>query len=282
MKTKILLTGASGFVGTQILRKLLEFECEISLVLRSKSTNPLFESDKITEVFYTDDLFTENENWFKYILKDIDVVIHAAWFAKPNEYLDSNLNLVCVDGSLKFASVAKDCKVKRFIGIGTCLEYDLSYERLSINTELKPISLYAHSKVKVYRGMIHCFTGSNTQFSWCRLFSLYGENENRDRLVPYVSQKLRNREKVHIFNGDFIRDYLDVEIAGSQIAEVAVSNFTGVVNICSGVPISIRQLTLNLGQKYGAPELLIFDDSLLESAGYPCIVGVPNWNIDEH
>jgi dTDP-6-deoxy-L-talose 4-dehydrogenase (NAD+) len=281
MRTTVLLTGASGFVGAQILQKLMDFDCEVSIVLRAPSTNPLFGSDKIKRVFYTDNFFKENEDWFKSILKDIDIVIHAAWFAKPKEYLESKINFECINGSLEFARIAKICEVKRFIGIGTCLEYDLSEGIVSVNTALKPISLYARAKAQVYDGILKNLIGSRTQFSWCRLFSLFGENEHHDRLVPYVREKLRNGEKVQIHNGSYIRDYLDVKIAGAQIAQVAMSNFIGPVNICSGVPISIKELVINLSHEYGSAELLIFDELATESTGYPYIVGIPNWKLNE-
>ena len=281
MSTKVLLTGASGFVGNQILRKLLEFDCKISVVLRSSMSSSLRANKEDITFVYTENFFKENIDWFKSILKDIDIVIHAAWFAKPEEYLESNLNLECTEGSLEFARIAKESQVKRFVGIGTCLEYDLTNGKISVDTPLKPISLYARAKAKVFTELSENFSQGDTQFVWCRLFSLYGENEHRDRFVPSVREGLRNRRKVEILNGSHIRDYLDVEIAGAQIAEVAMSQFTGAVNICSGIPISLKDLALNLSQTYGSPELLVFDDSTSLPAGYPYIVGIPNWKLSE-
>ena len=276
MSLKILITGASGFVGRKILSNLLEQGSKVSVVSRKNSVfNPIVRN-QIDSFIYTSDLFKEKYSWFMQTLKEFDIVIHAAWFAKPSEYLDSELNNDCLAGTLKLARAAKEIGVKRFIGIGTCAEYDFNYGLLSVDTPLKPISAYARSKAKAYTELSEEFLNSSTQFAWCRLFYLYGDSEDKQRLVPYIREKLSSEQEVHISNGNYTRDYLDVEIAGARIAKIALSSETGPFNVCSGIPITIKELALKISQEYDRSDLLRFNNNTLNSTGPLYVVGVPN------
>ena len=280
MSLKILVTGASGFVGGKILSYLLEQESNVTVVARKNSVFTPKVRDQINSFICTNNLFKENSSWFLKTLEGFDIVIHAAWFAKPGKYLDSKLNKDCLDGTLKLGRAAKKIGVKRFIGIGTCAEYDLNYGLLSVETPLKPVSAYARSKAKAYAALSEEFLNSSTQFAWCRLFYLYGDNEDKQRLVPYIREKLILDQEVHISNGHFTRDYLDVEIAGACIAEIALSSETGPINVCSGLPITIKELALKISQEYDRSNLLRFNNSI-NSTDPVYVVGVPNWNMKE-
>ena len=87
----------------------------------------------------------------KLAFDNVDIVIHAAWHVNSKDYLFSPKNIECLNGSKKFAKACKLNKVKKFIGIGTCFEYDLSYGYLSTETPLKPLSIYAISKVRLFK-----------------------------------------------------------------------------------------------------------------------------------
>ena len=112
------------------------------------------------------------------------------------------------------------------------------------------------------------------EFAWCRLFYLYGENEDSRRLVPYVHSRLSAGKEVELTSGNQIRDFMDVYDAGNCIADIATNNIQGSVNICSGTPITVRQLVEKIADKYGRRDLLKFGvrkDNLVDP---PCIVGI--------
>lgn len=111
------------------------------------------------------------------------------------------------------------------------------------------------------------------QFAWCRLFYLYGEGENEHRFVPYLRTKLSAGQPAELTSGNQIRDYLNVRDAGRMIAEVALSERQGPVNICSARPVTIRQLAEQIADEYGRRDLLRFGarpDNLVDP---PCVVG---------
>ena len=106
MKKKILLTGASGFVGRQIARAILAAGHRPVLVLRPGAMVRTGLNADVVDVVETADLFGENADWWAPHLGDVDAVIHAAWYVEPGKYLDSPENTRCVEGSLRLAEAA--------------------------------------------------------------------------------------------------------------------------------------------------------------------------------
>ena len=98
----------------------------------------------------------------------------------------------CLIGSLKLAKGAVKAGIKRLVGIGTCLEYDLSLGTLSVDAPLKPITPYADTKVALYSSLSNLLPLCAVEFAWCRLFYLYGEDEDHRRLMGYLHSKLEN------------------------------------------------------------------------------------------
>jgi Nucleoside-diphosphate-sugar epimerases len=206
----------------------------------------------------------------------VDAAVHLAWYTEPGKYLSSLKNMDCLVGSFNLALGAAQAGVKRLIGVGTCFEYDLSAGVLSIDTPVKPITPYAGTKAALYLGLAHWLQAYSIEFAWCRLFYLYGEGEDPRRLVPYLRSKLEQGEDAQLTCGKQIRDFLDVTDAGKMIADTVLSDQTGPVNICSGIPITVRQLAEQIADEYGRRDLLIFGarpDNLVDP---PCVVGVPN------
>ena len=190
-------------------------------------------------------------------------------------YLTSARNCDCLTGSLRLAEALADIGGRRFVGVGTCFEYDLTQGKLSVATPLKPQTLYAACKASVFHVLTHLLPTRRVEFAWCRLFYLYGESEDPRRLVPYLRDRLSAGEVAELTSGAQIRDFLDVREAGAMVADAALSHRTGPMNICSGVPITVRQLAERIADEFGRRDLLRFGarpDNLVDP---PCVVGVP-------
>jgi len=275
MKKRILITGATGFVGRQVLKHLTTEDVLVTLVVR-EGKELLFANNSVVEsVILTQDLFAETVEWWGNVLSGIDTVIHLAWYVEPGKYLDASQNIDCLIGTLNLAKGAVRAGVKRFVGVGTCFEYDLSQGTLSVETRLKPLNPYASAKASLYIILSSWLTGYSIEFSWCRLFYLYGEGENEQRLAPYVYKQLQNGEIVELTSGKQIRDYLDVSVAGARIGEIALGIQTGPMNICSGSPITVREFVENIADEYGARHLLKFGAMPDRENDPPFVVGVP-------
>jgi len=268
----IAITGANGFVGRHVLNHLLRENHNIKILVRkSKIRNQYQPNIKVIEL---NDLFHEKAETLKQILKGVEILIHLAWYTEPNQYLTSPLNIDCLTGTLNLAKAFVEAGGRRFIGIGTCFEYDTDQCLLSINTPLNPKSIYAASKASAFQLLTQIFSVSGVEFSWCRLFYLYGDGEDTRRLVAYIKQKLSIGETVELTSGNQIRDFLDVRDAAKMIVEESLGSLQGPINICSGIPITIRQIAENIADHFGRRDLLKFGarpDNLIDP---PCVVGV--------
>lgn len=271
----VLVTGATGFVGRQVVEFLALQRVEMRLVLRHPIPHWLGQVPRIEKIIMSPDIFAEDTAWWKRTLSGVDTVIHMAWFAEPGKYLQSEINLDCLVGTLRLAQGCVEAEVRRFVGIGTCFEYDLSGNTpIGPSAPLLPLSVYAASKTAVYLTLTQIFSSHQLEFVWCRLFYLYGEGERAERLVPYLRQKLRLGESAELTSGTQVRDFLDVKDAGRMIAEVARSPFQGVKNICSGIPVTVKQLAEKIADEYGRRDLLKLGARADNFVDPPFVVGL--------
>ena len=277
MTKKILITGSTGFVGKQVLKSLSHEDVELRLIVRTEC-DYLFKAINCPfEVIRTENLFLESRKWWEEHLIGIDSLLHLAWYAEPGKYLQSSKNIECLTGSLEMAKGAVRAKVKRFVGVGTCFEYDLSHSVLSVETPLKPTSPYAGAKVALYNSLSQWLPSMGIEFAWCRLFYLFGEGEDSRRLVPSLHANLIKRKPINLTTGKQIRDYLDVADAANLISEILLGTQQGPVNICSGIPITVRQLSEKIADIYNSRELLIFGARPENSVDPPCVLGINNF-----
>jgi nucleoside-diphosphate-sugar epimerase len=274
MNRRVLITGATGFVGRQVLRSLLEKDVTLVCVVHQGSKKKLPASPKIERRVVTADLFAEDESWWERELEGIDVVVHVAWYAEPGQYQFSTENMNCLIGTLRMAQAAAQAGVKRFVGVGTCFEYAQSDRPLSVDSPLVASSPYAACKAAAYFALSQLLPQCDVQFAWCRLFYLYGEGEDVRRLVPAIRKHLTEGQPVHLTAGTQVRDFLDVSEAGRQIADIALSGETGAVNICSGKPVTVRELAESIADEYGRRDLLKFGARQDNPVDPPYVVGI--------
>lgn len=270
----ILLTGATGFVGRQVLRSLAARGQQVRVVLREGSAVDTLAGAE-PHVVRMPDVFTADREAWSRALAGVDTVIHLAWYTEPGAYLQSEHNLSCLAGTLELARACIAARVRRLVGVGTCAEYDFAAGLLRADTPLDPQTLYAACKASAYHILREWLRSAGMQFAWCRLFYLFGEGEDARRLVPYLHRQLSAAQPAELTSGDQIRDFLDVRDAGDMIARAALGDLQGALNICSGVPVTVRQLAERIADQYGRRDLLRFGaraDNLFDPA---CVVGLP-------
>lgn len=271
----VTLTGATGFVGRQILRRLLELGHSVRILVRNPAeVQSIPTGPGELEIRQTPDLFTESASRLDDLLDGSQILVHSAWYAEPGKYLTSPQNLACLTGTLNLASAFSRVGGERFVGVGTCAEYDPSAGLLATDTRLDPGTLYAACKASAYLVLRNLLPARGVGFAWCRLFYLYGEGEDERRLVPYLRGKLEAGEEALLSTGQQVRDFLDVAEAGQMIADVAIGPSQGAVNICSGTPTTVRELAERIADEYGRRDLLRFGARADNQYDPPMVVGI--------
>ena len=179
----------TGFVGRHVLKRLTGDGVPVRILVRDGHQLALDDVGSLVEVTITQDLFAESEERLTDALGGSDTIIHAAWYAEPGKYLDSPRNYDCLLGTIRLAKCFAAAGGRRFVGVGSCFEYDSSPGRLGIETPLAPRTAYAASKAATYSALSYVMPTMNVQFVWARLFYLYGEGEDSRWLgaVPEAS-----------------------------------------------------------------------------------------------
>jgi len=270
----VLLTGANGFVGRQIFRAFQARGVPLRLVLRPNRKEMFANLSGIESIHLSDDMFAESRQWWCDVTRDIDMIVHSAWYTEPGKYLISPLNVQCLQGTLTLAQAAAATGVRRFMGIGTCLEYDLSDGYLSVETRLDPRTPYAAAKAASFLMLSNYFRQEGVSFAWGRLFFLYGEGEDPRRLVPYIRSQLAQNKPAALTSGEQVRDYMDVQDAAEMIVNAALTDISGPLNISSGKGRTVRELAEEIAAEFGRPDLLHFGAKKDRANDPPCIVGI--------
>lgn len=253
---RALLTGATGFVGRAVMAELAAQGCEVACVVRSGTAGRLpVDSASIAE---SDDIFAESASWWAELLSGVDLALHMAWYAEPGKYLTSQKNLDCLSGTLAMAKGAVQAGVPRFVGIGTCFEYDLTGGDVTVDTPLDPQTPYAAAKAAAFLSLRSYFAAEGISFLWARLFYLYGQGEDPRRLVPYLHQQIQRGEPAELSGGTQVRDFIGVEDAAKLIVSEALGTRQGATNISTGKGITVRSLAERIADEYGRRDLLRF------------------------
>lgn len=271
---RVLLTGATGFVGRHIHRALLAGGHAVRAVVRTGSADRL--AGAAVDIVETPDLFAEPPERWRAACRDIDTVVHAAWYVLPGRYLAAPENLDCVRGSLALAQGAAEAGVTHLLGIGTCFEYRLPSDRLTVDAPLGPTTLYGMAKKSLFEVLTARFAEGPTRFSWARLFYLHGAGEPEGRLLPYLRARLSAGQAADLSSGTQRRDFLDVSEAGRMIAAIVATRQPGAINVCSGEAVTIRQFAESVADGFGRRDLLRFGAVPPRPGDPAAVVGICN------
>jgi nucleoside-diphosphate-sugar epimerase len=256
---RVLLTGAAGFIGAHVARALLSRGVEVHAVVRGRGRAPRLDAIAKELTLHEADLVDPAAAARVVAAARPGACIHGAWYAVPGKYLDAPENLTHVAASLELAQRLVHAGCTRFVGLGTCFEYDTSLGvPLRESSPTKPRFLYATAKLALHDLLLAYAPLAKTSFAWCRIFYQYGPMEARERLVPHVIDRLLSGGIADTTEGGQIRDFLHVADVGSAIAAVALSELEGAVNVGSGVPVTVRELVSTIARVCDAEDRVRF------------------------
>ena len=262
--TKLLLTGATGFIGRQVLKLLQVSNWEVIALSGSRSDNGYVQADLL------------NPESLRNLMEQVrpEYLLHLAWNVDDG-YMESPNNLEWLIGSLELLKSFVRYGGKRAVFAGTCAEYDWSYGYLSETTPLKPESLYGVAKNSLYNMASAYAQKTGILFSWGRVFFLYGEGEKEKRFIPSVIRSFLRQETPSVLNPHLLRDYMHVQDAASALVELLKSDLVGPINIASGKAVYLSQLVEYIANIAGE-QVPLWDDILPSRKDYPLVVGDVN------
>ena len=252
---KVIVSGATGFIGQHLIPILLKDGYEVLAISRNRKRAeflPWFKDVKfISYDFHSDQQITKVDGFRG--------LIHLAWQDLPN--YDSSIhvkkNLPC---SYRFIDSLIDKGVNQVLIAGTCFEYGLKSGAISSSATTEPTTQYAIAKDTLRKKLTLLSFKKDFNLQWARIFYMFGKGQNSNSIISQLDFAIKNNQKVfHMSGGEQLRDYLPVEKASEKLSNLYKSGNKGIFNICSGKPISIRNLVesyiekknSNIVPKYG-------------------------------
>lgn len=251
---KVLVTGATGFVGAAVVRALLDRGDEVYAVSRETSDRRRL-VDLADLRWVACDLLDER-GVERLAEVGADVCVHSAWYAEPGKYLSSVVNIDLLAATLRLARTLALGGCRRFVGIGSCFEYDTERGLLCEDTPLAPVHLYSAAKAAAYMALKQLGVTMGMAVAWARLFYLYGPDEAPSRLVPSITRALLRGEEARCTPGAQVRDFLHVEDAGEALGAIAHSDVVDAINVASGQPVTVAAVARQLGVLCDRPDLV--------------------------
>ncbi len=243
---KVLVTGATGFIGNYVIKELLLRDCLV--IATSYDETKAEAADWYSQVKYIPfDLttFDNNVNLYSFF-GEPDVMIHLAWEGLPNYkeafHVEDNL-----PRHLAFIKNIAGNGLKDLLVTGTCFEYGIKEGSLREDMETEPANPYARAKDQLRRELEVLALERQINFKWVRLFYMYGKGQSSKSLISQLDKALETNEAVfNMSGGEQVRDFLPVEKAAEYIVAIALQdNITGIINCCSGKPITVKQFVLD-------------------------------------
>ncbi|MFC1643523.1 NAD-dependent epimerase/dehydratase family protein [Chlamydiota bacterium] len=255
MLKKVLLTGASGFIGRSTIPLLLKKGYSIHAVDISNKPSSIITSNNL--FWHKCDLLNQNQQ--KSLIKEIkpDYLLHFAWYTVPGKYWTSLENHNWVIASSDLLKNFQENGGSRAIIAGTCAEYDWNYDYYSEEkTPLNPRTLYGSCKNDLHHKLSQFSKKTGMSSAWGRIFFLYGPYEAKARLIPSVIRSLLQNQSAKCTHGNQIRDFIHVEDVASAFITLMESNLEGPVNIASGEPITLKTIIYAIADLLGKNHLI--------------------------
>lgn len=247
---KVLVTGASGFIGKNLIPKLLEKKYQVLAIARSVESIKDLEWFSRIQVIQCD-LYESYEDIFNN-QTDVNILIHLAWQNLPN-YKESFHISENLPKNYEFLKAAVDKKITHILAAGTCLEYGMQSGALSEELETKPSVAYGIAKDTLRKSLEKLKPEKNFIFQWLRLFYIYGEGQAKNSLLSQLDMAVKNGEKEFKMSiGTQLRDYLPInDVVDNIILSISNTDVQGIINCCSGNPISVLDLVVNRCKELG-------------------------------
>ena len=235
---QVFVSGATGFVGQHLVPLLLKNDYRVVAIARDQNKAAQFEWFKDVQFIRLD--FHKNSAQLR--IEKGAGLIHLAWQGLPNYqslfHVEENL-----PSNYRFIKSLLEGGVGHVLVAGTCLEYGPKNGPIASTANPSPKTSYAAAKDFLRQQLEFLSKEHPFCLQWARLFYMYGKGQNPKSILAQLDNAITKKDTVFdMSGGEQLRDYLPVEAVAEQLFSLFESNKSGVYNVCSGTPISIRRL----------------------------------------
>ncbi len=239
---KIVLTGASGFIGAAVLKQLVRDGNQAVVLARKESKQERIKTLSGYQTIYYEDLCRQELIDTLAACKP-DAFIHLAWKGvggkDRNEAFQVTENLPL---AVHAVELAKAIGCQHWIGTGSQAEYGNPNCKVAETAPTNPTTLYGKAKLSSCWASLGLAESLGIKGSWVRIFSTYGVGDEPSWFIPYIISEIRKGNIPKLTQCEQLWDYLYVDDAARAILCVLYKELTGIYNIGSGQAVTLRSV----------------------------------------
>jgi nucleoside-diphosphate-sugar epimerase len=243
---RILVTGATGFIGNHVVEELLKNNFEVIASSLNEEKAKTFSWFSNVEYISLNLAALDDKINYVSFFNNPDAVIHLAWEGLPNyrSLFHFEKNLIANYSFLKNLIVNG---INNVNVTGTCFEYGMQQGCLSEDMVAMPTNPYALAKDALRNFLEELRKIHSFNLKWIRLFYMYGRGQSAYSLLSQLDKALRNNVKTFNMSlGEQERDYLPIEKVAEYIVKIMKQDaVNGIINCCSGKPVTIKAFVEN-------------------------------------
>ena len=261
----IVIFGAGGFIGSNLFRNILKYRDDVYAVTSKHPFVPWRIDDLREDRVLHGDITEINEIKKLFAQHQFRTIFHLAAYGAYSKQNETKLiyqtNII---GLLNLLEVSSAYNIRSFVHAGSSSEYGLNCKEPLENEELHPNSHYAVTKASAanmikYYGTILQFPIVNLRY-----YSIYGEYEEPDRLIPQIIEKGMKKEYPPLVQPDISRDFVYIDDAVYATLKAANANFDIVggqsINIASNKKTTIRDIAALSREIFDIPKEPVWGD----------------------
>ncbi len=263
--SRVLLTGATGLIGSRAIAPLLAAGHEVHALAR----DPRAVGDG-RDANSHDRYAISNVNWHTVDLLEreatraavdeiqADALLHFAWYAEHGRFWESAENLPWVGATLNLLRLFGEAGGARAVLAGSCAEYEWGAGGIcsEADTPLRPATLYGTAKHATEMVASAYANGTGLELAWGRIFLCYGPGEDERRLVPSVIRALLAGHEANVSDGEQLRDFIHIDDLARAFVALLDSRVDGAVNIASGERVRLAEVIALIAEEIGRPEMV--------------------------
>ena len=246
---RIFITGGSGFVGSEVVRQLVEDGREVMLLVRSMNS-----CERLQSLLGKVEIVNGSLHELGYVSKQIrkfqpQAILHLAWEGVKNMDRNSPIQIANISNTMNLFYLATELECSSFVALGSQAEYGVAPGKLSESALTNPTTLYGAAKLatcNLLKSAASVSLKKSPAVSWLRLFSSYGNGDDPSWLLPYLTNTLLSGNRPSVTLAEQQWDYIHVEDVARAIIAVMDASVSGVFNLGSGKSSQLRQIILTL------------------------------------
>ena len=264
--TKILVTGANGYIGSHVVKALLDLGVEV--IALDRNDNNI--DDRAIAIKGNMFEINENENLYEKYGKP-DVCLHMAWI--DGFVHKSDNHMLQLSKHYEFLNNLMTNGIKQVAVMGTMHEVGFYEGMVDENTPTNPLSMYGVAKNALRKSTELKAEACGTNFQWLRCFYICGDDAKANSIFAKLLKAAEEGKTTFPFTtGQNAYDFIDIDELAYQLAlAVTQSEVLGIINCCSGKPVKladkveefIKKNELNIKLEYGVFPERAYDSKII-------------------